>query len=193
VIDDAWLYEQWVVQHRTMRDIAAELAISRSTIRRAVRTHGLKRESALCDIDAAWLHEQYILNNRTARDIGLEVGMSVSAIRKRIEKHNLSRGGQSPDEIDRDWLRTQYVVKRRGLEEIADEIGVSTTTVFRAVARYELRRTFRRQGPLGLSDPDWLRGRYIGDGATVTDIANELGVSTASVRHALRRHRITRN
>jgi hypothetical protein len=158
-----------------------------------VRAQGLKRDRARSDIDVEWLQEQYILNNRTARDIGLEVGMSVSAIRTRIEKHNLSRGGQSPAKIDPVWLHTQYVVKRRGLEEIASEIDVSTTTVFRAVTRYGLQRSFRRQGPLALTDPDWLRGRYIGDGATATDIASELGVPASSVRSALGHHTITRN
>jgi len=143
-------------------------------------------------LSGLWLAEQYVAKRHSMGDIGAEAGLRPSTIKGVLHNHGIRRVRRGPTDIDRDWLRTQYVVKRRGVKEIGVESDTSASTVSRAVSLHGLQRAGRRQGPLGLSDPAWLRGRYIGDGATADDIANELGVPTSAVRNSLRRHSITR-
>jgi AraC-like DNA-binding protein len=188
-IDRDWLHEQWVIQRRTIEDIASERDVSPTTVKRIIRRHRLARRTET-DVDAVWLGEQYGTKRRTIKDIGTEAGVSEAALRRAIKTYRVKRGASAA--IDQDWLSIQYVVKRRGLNELGVEIGLSTATVFLAVQRYGLQRSARRHGPPALSDPVWLRGRYIADGATAGDIANELGFSLSTIRRALTRHSIRR-
>ena len=191
-IDRDWLHEQWVLERRTAVDIAAQLGISDSTVSERVRGHQLVREASSSGLDPIWLAEQYVTEKRTLADIALEVGLSASTIRRQLRNPGIHRVRLSAAAIDCEWLRIRYVVKRQGVKEIGAEAGTSATTISRAVRLHELQRPPRPYGPLALSDPVWLRGRYIGDGATAGDIANELGLPTSAVRNALRRHSITR-
>jgi hypothetical protein len=89
--------------------------------------------------------------------------------------------------IDPDWLRGEYVVKGRSAHELADELGVAISTVHRHVRKHGFKvpavstpKKPRKQQVVRkrpLVDPVWLRGEYEGKHRTLTDIAQELGVS----------------
>jgi len=94
---------------------------------------------------------------------------------------------------DRAWLVVEYSTKTTAT--VAAELGVSRDTVCSALrahniparSRSDQRRPTR---PVGLYDPDWLRERY--QSATGEAIADELGVSKASIYKALARYNIPR-
>ena len=94
-----------------------------------------------------------------------------------------------------DWLREQYVEKGMSSYEIADELGVSDVTVSDWMNRHgiELRPVFERmsKGEIRpLRDQEWLRERYVEQGRSTVEIAEELGVSIHPVRDYLNEYDI---
>jgi DNA-binding CsgD family transcriptional regulator len=86
------------------------------------------------------------------------------------------------------YLRRQYVEERRSAAWVAEEVGCSHKTVLRYLARHGLPVRGRGQrGPkyAELGSPGFLRSRYIGERATMSAIAAEVGCSRASVSVAL--------
>lgn len=89
---------------------------------------------------------------------------------------------------DRQWLRNRYEHDRADLEDIAEQAGgCHTSTV-----RWWLRRhniPLRPPAPTldpRLSDREWLHRRYVTEGATQREIADEVGAEQSSVSKALR-------
>ena len=76
--------------------------------------------------------------------------------------------------------------RHRTLKEIAKGLGFGITTVHRAVKAHGLTRSSVRRNRKALADKRWLRTRYITEGATARDVADELSVSVPTVRTALR-------
>jgi predicted transcriptional regulator len=213
VLDDAaWLSEQSASPKATVRQIAADLGVSDTTVRRALRRSGVEwRRGAKPPggVDADWLHDLYTIRLLPVADIAEQANVSQNTIRRALVFHQVPRRpmeirrprrassrppapraphphADRPGGIDPAWLRTEYLRRRRTLREIADELGIGVTTVQRAVHAHGLRRLPRRRHPKALADERWLRIRYLREGATAGDIADELGVSVAAVRAALR-------
>jgi transposase-like protein len=92
---------------------------------------------------------------------------------------------------DRRWLHAEYVVAGRSLRSIAQELGCVPSAVRKALERHglELRQPGnpggRRPGELALSDAQLRRRRAAG--ASITQLARELGVARATVAKRLGR------
>ena len=125
---------------------------------------------------------------RTVRRVLREQG--IAAPRKQRQSFSVSRPSwpDGDDQFDVEWLRRRYVVQHRTLAAIASEAHVSISTVHTALRAHGLRRSMRRQSASALDDEQWLRLRYIDDGATAVDIAAEIGVSPKRVRSAQQLH-----
>lgn len=106
-----------------------------------------------------------------------------------------------PQLKDREWLRQRYVDELRSLDEIAQETGASLTAVSRALKRHGIAtrkagesKTIRgTQMPLRierLKDAEWLRHKYVVEGKSLGEIANEIGCSEPAVVRAARRYGI---
>ena len=99
---------------------------------------------------------------------------------------------------DRDWLRREYVQRMRSTADIARELACSPTAVLDSLRRHRLPVRDRGGGarrdpmPAQLSNVRWLRRRYATDGASIRQIAVDLGVSASAVASALRRAGVPR-
>jgi hypothetical protein len=101
-------------------------------------------------------------------------------------------GGRYPRLGDVVWLRQRFIVEAVSAGQIASEVGCSTATVWRALAEAGLRRDVH-VGPgtyPRLRDVEWLRDRYLVQGARIRDIAAEVGCRELAVHHALVRAKI---
>jgi hypothetical protein len=93
---------------------------------------------------------------------------------------------------DPSWLRRRYIEDGASVRMIAGEVGCNPATVCRAVAAAGLSRDsdgVRRRYPR-LKDVEWLRERYVVQGARIVDIAAEVGCGELAVRAALARARL---
>jgi AraC-like DNA-binding protein len=97
-----------------------------------------------------------------------------------------------PQLRDSAWLRRCLTIEATPVRDIAAEIGCSRPTVYRALQAAGLRRddsSYRPSYPR-LRDTQWLRERYLVQGARMKDIAAEVGCGELAVRKALVRAKI---
>jgi AraC-like DNA-binding protein len=126
------------------------------------------------------------------KDIAAEVGCRELAVRKALVRAKIPlRGAQPiyPQLRDRDWLRQQYAEQRIDVSDIAARLGCHPDTVRQALVAAGILRTGlthprRRRFP-ALADRDWLRRRYLGEHASLHELAGEIGCSIRAVRNAL--------
>lgn len=115
-----------------------------------------------------------------------------------VEPRRRGRPIQITKLADVGWLRREYVERQRSAADIARDLECSETAVLDALRRHRLpvrdRGGGARRGlmPQQLSDVEWLRVRYLGDGASIRQIAAELDVSASAVAGALRRWGVPR-
>jgi AraC-like DNA-binding protein len=89
-------------------------------------------------------------------------------------------------------LRRRFTVEARPVRDIAAEIGCNKSTVYRALQAARLSRdgSSYRSSYGQLRDTQWLRQRYLVQGARMKDIAAEVGGRGLAVREALVRAKI---
>jgi transposase-like protein len=103
-------------------------------------------------------------------------------------------GRRNAQLADRGWLRQRYVVEGLSIGALAREVGCQKGTVRAALDRAGIERgggatVFH---PL-LSDPEWLRVRYVDGGMGVEAIATEIGACKQTVRKWVIRHGLPRH
>ncbi|MCA1846521.1 MAG: hypothetical protein LC792_25670, partial [Actinobacteria bacterium] len=144
--------------------------------------------------DAALVRHLYHAEGESVARIAARIGCSQTAAKKALDRHGIVAAGgrrRAPQLDDRRWLRNAYHVRGRTSLQIGAELGCDAHTVLAALRRHGIpvRPKVPATSPL-LDDADHLRRRYAGDGASMQQIADELGCSVQPVRWALARHGI---
>jgi hypothetical protein len=138
----------------------------------------------------------YYLKDAMA-DFGIEYKRDWSEIHR--ENHRKRRPWQHEDH---EWMAQRHDVEGKSQEEIAAEIGCATPTVGKALLRLGIATrdsNYRREKSRvrkkiipQLNDKDWLNEQIIIKERSFTDIAEEIGCTTAKVGRAANRHGIVR-
>ena len=144
--------------------------------------------------DPQWLADAY--QTATIEQIATRLGVSTTTVLRALRRHNIERRSrnvrltpiQHPQLADRDWLAEQYATSTAA--GIARMIGVDQATVTRALRIHgirlhtlsEIQGMSRRPE---LDDADWLRENYAT--RSIASIAEQLGVSDATVQTAMAR------
>ena len=109
VVDLEWLYREFVVNDRSLTDMAREGGVTASTLRRQARRHHIgdaqRQAHNQTSIDLDWLHREYVDNNRALSDMACEIGMATSSLRRQAVKHGIGaskRGRLTPSRERRD-------------------------------------------------------------------------------------------
>lgn len=93
---------------------------------------------------------------------------------------------------DSEWLRQQYVLEEKGIVEIAEQCGCSRSTIHRWLENHNIER--RALGGYDKKakhrDERYLRKKYVGEGLTTYEIAEECGCVDATVLKWLKKHGI---
>lgn len=161
--------------------------------------------------DAPWrdkdiLIELYENQLGTIYEVGDILGCSGPAVSKWLKRNDIEarpRGGgieysrDGPEALtDPTMLRGLYVDEGLPTTEIAAMLGVGTTTVNKWLQRHDIDRRI----PGGhwddeypeLTDAEYLRDQYHGEGLGAPEIANRVGCSIDSIYKAMERHGIER-
>jgi len=95
---------------------------------------------------------------------------------------------------NRDWLYEQYVTERRTTVEIADECDVTPTTIADWLDRHNIdtrdEKEAQQTDQKKYHDTEWLREEYKHKRRSTHDIAEECGVTAATILKYLRRYGI---
>jgi predicted transcriptional regulator len=183
----------------TVKAIAAELGVTERTIRNRLHAAGLplasdrgrdRRRALLAD--PVWLRERYVAENEPTWSIANRLGVETTAVSDALDRFGIARPPSRP-ELSGDALRAAFCAGE-SVKSIARAVGVDRATVRREMRRHGVVNPLAGRGrrPAELDDPDWLRGRYTTRRMTIQAIADEVGVTQATVSRALTRHAIDR-
>ena len=103
-IDPEWLYEQYVVLHRTLPELAREVGVSTMTMNHWAHDHDIPLRPRGCgsrreNLDKsgppktipprAWLYDQYVNRGRTLNELADQAGVSEAVMRRWVHLHEI--------------------------------------------------------------------------------------------------------
>lgn len=187
--DPVVLRRLYVQEHRTERDIAQLLGISRAHVADALAAAGIERRRSAkpCPVGARTLARLYRAPGASAGSLARHFGVASATILRWLAEVGLLAADPA---IDHGLLRKLYVERRRTVEEVAQKLQVSRARVQRelAVAGIPARSNHARR-PRGnrarLTDAR-LRRLYVNEQRGVLEIAELFGVSTEYLSKRLR-------
>jgi uncharacterized protein YerC len=86
-LDGPRLRRLYEVEHRSLRDIGALCGVSRQTITRLARSHGIPlrpahRDTTHTKVQREWLEQEYVVKGRTLPDLAHERGVSTATMNR---------------------------------------------------------------------------------------------------------------
>lgn len=146
--------------------------------------------------DEGTLRRMYLDEEMSTYEIGDSLGCSRVTVSNWLERFGIDRRGRKPDDChlqDGGLAEELYVQRELSLSSVAEEVGCSIWKV-----RYWLDRHGIETGKPGeshfavekLTDDEWLYERYIDDGSTTIEIANQLDCTARTVTEWLHKHDI---
>lgn len=98
---------------------------------------------------------------------------------------------------DKKWLYQERIVKRKSKEQIATELGISITPINEALKLHNVEELKLNESDpsvlIYLKNKDWLIDKHINNHLTLSEIANELGSTKATLSRWLAIHGIEAN
>ena len=183
-IDKEWLNDRFINENKSVREIAEELSISTSTVKKHLKKFNLSKPSL--NLDKKYLARQYLELGRTCEDIAAEHSVCGKTIKYWLDKFKIYR--ESPKYTDKEWLIEQYVNQRKSVAEIAQYLNLKhDRVVFSYLKRYNIQRDkninkearFRTLVKKGYALS--INGKSLGD------IARENNIPIASFHQGIRR------
>jgi len=145
--------------------------------------------------DKEWLREQYVERELSQAEIAdMCECSSRKPIRDRLEKYDINTrppGGRSnvDDRLKSEqWLEKKYCDEKMSMRDIGRVCGHSDHAVYKWLNRHGIdTRDNHKVADERLKDESWLRKRYVGEGESTYDIADELGVNSCTVLKWIKR------
>lgn len=209
-VSPEWLHKKYHSEGWGLEEIAQECDVSHRTVRNWMDHHNINVDSisgAKSDGDITlledeeWLRSKYNQENLVLEEIADVSDTSISTVAKYMEDHGIDRRsiseavseGDIEKLQDREWLSEQYTEHERTIREISEETGISRGTVREWLEKHDIERRNPNAADGNvepLRDEAWLYDQYINKERPMYDIANELDVSTPTVKRYMRKHGI---
>lgn len=175
-IDRDWLYEEYFIKMRTIKDISNELKCNTRTVHAHIKRSGipLRGNYSTNDfISRDWLYNRYVVEKMSCSDIGKIIGCSSSVIKFCLHKHGIHTRSPSdaklpkklianPDDTfrNREWLMKEYVEEQKSTYEISKSVGCTYMTIYNWLKKFKIpTRGVEENGSLcGELHPQWKGG-----------------------------------
>lgn len=146
--------------------------------------------------DPEWMQARYVDEKMSDREIAEQVGCHTATVRIWRRRHGIpphEPEGPPPELRDADWLRERYVDEDLTQYEIGEILDCSPVTVAAWLREHGIPvRPPGGQTDDRMRDAAWLRQRYLEDGLSAAEIADEVGYERKTVIKWLKRHEIPR-
>lgn len=173
--DYDWLYNEYVIKHRTQKSICDELHVCSEYLSKRIEMLGIpKRKGNTGFVQTPKTREQKVTTRR-------------------------SNSGHLKL-YDKDWLYNEYIINKRKIRDIANECNVSRDTVSKYLHRYEIptrrtrlgdvrspeaiekhRKTYYNNHKKVYHNKEWLVDQYINKNKSSKTISKELGVNDSTI------------
>jgi transposase-like protein len=200
--DRAWLVNAYVVETKSLSQIAKELGVTTIGVHYWVKKHGIPRrtvsEGLLLQrgngLTLEFLQREYIEKKRTMSDIALEVRCHPTGVRDSLIRFGIPlRGVKEANRlkhgkmISAEFLQLEYVEKKRSVPDIARELQCSESTVFKWMDEHKIeRRSIQLSKLLAGEHPEIsrevLEREYYQNKKGCSEIADMLGSTRENVR-----------
>jgi len=198
--DEEWLRKQYIEKHRGTIDISEECECHQQTIANWLEKHDIDIRSAhqIADkrlTDRKWLREQYVEQQQTLAEIADTLGCCDDTVSNWLDKHGIDTRPphKAADErlTDPEWLSEQYVEMDKSMADIAEVCETNRSVVWKYIHRHNIEaRIDSPPADKRLTDPAWLRGQYVENRQSASDIAKKCGCSHSVVLSWLGKHGI---
>ena len=136
---------------------------------------------------ADWLRHEYTDNERTLNDIAQEAGIGTKRLSRTLKEIGVPvrRGPliRPRVPITEEWIRQEHVVNERTLTDMSQEAGISRKRLSMIVRGMGIPvRQRRRTHPRVPITEEWIRQQHVVDKRTLTDMAQEAGVTRKVLR-----------
>lgn len=167
-----WLYEQYVLQNKNMKEIAEELGCGHNTVFEWVKRHNLtkscptkrrklnyKYDRLLCK---ELLYDIYVTQKKSTVEIAALLNCSHASVWQWLNRHNIPTRSvresrlSSQELTDPLWLKNEYVINEKTTEEIADDLGCAPQTVLNWLNAHNIDRI--NAHPCGPNSSAWRGG-----------------------------------
>jgi transposase len=141
-----------------------------------------------------WLRSKYWDEGLTQGEMASQTGVVKGTISKYMRRFDISTRSSAESKHyrkakphdDPEWLSQKYHSEENTIAEIAELADVTQGTIHNRMSEFDIPRRTRGKRVSGdreqLEDESWLRQRYLDDGMSVPQIAEELGLSVRPVR-----------
>lgn len=150
--------------------------------------------------DSEWLREQYVVAEKEVSEIASEADVAPSTIRDYLDNFDMRtqspRGDCDPDKPyqSREWLQNKYSEEELSTHEIADDAGVCNTTILRWLDQFQIPTRSVTGEMECCTEPYTQKSRlqelYIEQELSMSDVAEQLGVTPGTIERWLDKHNI---
>jgi DNA-binding XRE family transcriptional regulator len=178
----AWLHQEYVVNQRTLADLAREAGVSRQTLRKRAKELGIPLRRSTRFITAEWIYQEHVARQRLIKDLAQEAGVSPTALSRRAKELGIPvrRGPRSNPTlpITEEWIYREYVLNQRTLADMAQEAGVPYQTLSKWTKKLGIpvRRSPQSNATVPITE-EWMYQEYVLNQRTLVDMAQEVGVA----------------
>jgi AraC-like DNA-binding protein len=178
----AWLHQEYVVNQRTLEDMAREAGVSRKTLSKRAKELGIPVRRSTRFITAEWIYQEHVARRRLIKDLAQEAGVSRTALSRRAKELGIpvrrSPRSNPTVPITEEWIYGEYVLNQRTLTDMAQEAGVSRTALSRRAKELGIpvRRSPHSNATVPITEK-WMYEQYVLNQRTLVDMAQEAGVT----------------
>ncbi len=85
-VEPEWLYHEYIVKQRTVRDIAREVGCNPRTLLAKASQAGIRKHRQTPPISEAWIYTEHVINKRSLADMAREAGVDREVLSRRWRK-----------------------------------------------------------------------------------------------------------
>ena len=149
-IDPKQLFQIYMVENKTVRQIAKIFNTSIDTVSANIAKHGFikSREQVLIskndmlDIDREKMHRLYIVDNKSAKDVAKILNVGITSVLRYAKKYNLTKDPETIQasksnslKIDEGLLYQLYMAENKTAGEVAKILNIKLKAVRRYISK----------------------------------------------------------
>jgi len=151
------------------------------------------------DTNAPWrnkelLREKYWCDEQQMSEIADDFGCSYHTVLNWMQRFGIERRGKNGSQKSakykqEDYLREMYISKDKSTADIADELSVANSTIAYWLRKKNIKKDVVSRGRGSkYRDKNYLQRKYVQEGLSLSEIADDCGTCTENVRRWAHKH-----